>query len=207
VRQRRPSTYVSGSTGGPRPRDGDRKPGAGWYGFARARAVPGQNGPRFVSVPDVHADEPVRQHRGRKPPPSVWQHILIDIGSGRYAVLGTSSREALGSARESACGSASRSPPSGTRETRWCRTCTSKCRDSPDFVSRSVRFDRLPQRRPHQGRKGVDVAEADLRRGDHIRRLGIDDVSNKHVQQTERHQKEHSQGEAEGLDPAPGSSG
>ena len=73
--------------------DGDPKRETSWYGFDEPVLSPA-NG-TVVSVSDVHPDEPVG-NLGQKP--SYGNHVLLDIGDGRYAVLGHLRR---GSARVS----------------------------------------------------------------------------------------------------------
>jgi len=63
--------------------DGDRKREEAWYGFGEPVLSPADG--TVVSVSDVHPDEPVG-NTGQKP--SYGNHILLDIGGGRYAVLG-----------------------------------------------------------------------------------------------------------------------
>ena len=78
-----------------------------------------------------------------------------------------------GERRENACGPASRSRPWGTRETRWCRTCTCRCRTARASVSMSVRVPMVFRNVVliRGGRRSTPVA-ADLKRGDDIRRIG-----------------------------------
>src|ERR671910_1599251 len=62
---------------------GDPKRAEAWYGFGEPVLSPADG--TVVSVSDVHPDEPVG-NIGQNP--STGNHILLDIGSGRYAVLG-----------------------------------------------------------------------------------------------------------------------
>src|ERR687894_528471 len=62
--------------------DGDPKREKSWYGFGEPVLAPADG--TVVSVGDVHPDEPVG-NLGQKP--SYGNHVLLDIGGGRYAVL------------------------------------------------------------------------------------------------------------------------
>src|SRR5215217_9378596 len=62
--------------------DGDPKREKSWYGFGEPVLAPADG--TVVSVGDVHPDEPVG-NTGQKPP--YGNHILLDIGGGRYALL------------------------------------------------------------------------------------------------------------------------
>src|SRR5215203_5947507 len=72
---------------------GDPNRAESWYGFGEPVLAPAEG--TVVSVSDVHPDEPIGK-TGQTP--SLGNHIVLDIGSGRYAVLAHLER---GSARVS----------------------------------------------------------------------------------------------------------
>jgi hypothetical protein len=148
--------------------DGDPKREKAWYGFGEPVLSPAEG--TVVSVSDVHPDEPVG-NTGQKP--SYGNHILLDIGSGRYAVL---AHLRQGSARVSK-GERVRLGQQiagvGDSGDSLVPHLHFHVQDSPDFgeqvrtvpiVFRDVVLIRA-------GRESTS-AEADLRRGDHIRRIG-----------------------------------
>jgi murein DD-endopeptidase MepM/ murein hydrolase activator NlpD len=61
---------------------GDPKRADSWYGFGEPVLAPADG--TVVSVSDVHPDEPIGEV-GQRPP--YGNHIVLDIGDGRYAVL------------------------------------------------------------------------------------------------------------------------
>jgi hypothetical protein len=73
--------------------EGDSKRAESWYGFGEPVLAPADG--TVVGVSDVHPDEPIGEV-GQRPP--YGNHIVLDIGSGRYAVLAHLER---GSARVS----------------------------------------------------------------------------------------------------------
>jgi hypothetical protein len=147
--------------------DGDRKREQAWYGFGEPVLSPADG--TVVSVADVHADEPVG-NTGQKP--SYGNHILIDIGSGRYAVLGHLQQ---GSARVSE-GERVRLGQQiaavGDSGDSLVPHLHFQVQDSPDF-GEQVRTVPIVFRNVVLIRGGREStsAEADLRRGDHIRRI------------------------------------
>jgi hypothetical protein len=148
--------------------DGDRKREQAWYGFGEPVLSPADG--TVVSVADVHTDEPVG-NTGQKP--SYGNHILIDIGSGRYAVLGHLQQ---GSARVSE-GERVRLGQQiaavGDSGDSLVPHLHFQVQDSPDF-GEQVRTVPIVFRNVVLIRGGREStsAEADLRRGDHIRRNG-----------------------------------
>jgi hypothetical protein len=147
--------------------DGDPKRETSWYGFGEAVLSPADG--TVVSVSDVHPDEPVG-NIGQNP--STGNHILLDIGGGRYAVL---AHLRQGSARVS----------EGERVRLGQQIATVgdsgdslvphlhfQVQDSPGF-GEHVRTVPIVFRNVVLIRSGREStpAEADLRRGDHIRRI------------------------------------
>src|SRR5215216_3215549 len=63
--------------------DGDPKRAKAWYGFGKPVLAPADG--TVVSVSDIHPDEPIGE-AGQTPP--YGNHIVLEISSGRYAVLG-----------------------------------------------------------------------------------------------------------------------
>ena len=148
--------------------DGDPKRETSWYGFGEPVLSPADG--TVVSVSDVHPDEPVG-NTGQKP--SYGNHILLDIGSGRYAVLGHLQQ---GSARVSE-GERVRLGQQiaavGDSGDSLVPHLHFQVQDSPDF-GEQVRTVPIVFRNVVLIRGGREStpAEADLRRGDHIRRIG-----------------------------------
>ena len=148
--------------------DGDRKREEAWYGFGEPVLSPADG--TVVSVSDVHPDEPVG-NTGQKP--SYGNHILLDIGGGRYAVLGHLQQ---GSARVSE-GERVRLGQQiaavGDSGDSLVPHLHFQVQDSPDF-DEQVRTVPIVFRNVVLIRGGTEStpAEADLRRGDHIRRIG-----------------------------------
>jgi murein DD-endopeptidase MepM/ murein hydrolase activator NlpD len=62
---------------------GDPNRAESWYGFGEPVLAPAEG--TVVSVSDVHPDEPIGD-LGQTPP--YGNHIVLEISSGRYAVLG-----------------------------------------------------------------------------------------------------------------------
>src|SRR5215208_5965187 len=62
---------------------GDPNRAESWYGFGEPVLAPADG--TVVSVSDVHPDEPIGDH-GQTPP--YGNHIVLEISRGRYAVLG-----------------------------------------------------------------------------------------------------------------------
>jgi hypothetical protein len=148
--------------------DGDRKREKAWYGFSEPVLSPADG--TVVSVSDVHPDEPVG-NTGQKP--SYGNHILLDIGGGHYAVLahlqqgsarvGEGERVRLGQQIAAVGDSGDSLVPH----------LHFQVQDSPDF-GEQVRTVPIVFRNVVLIRGGREStsAEADLRRGDHIRRIG-----------------------------------
>ena len=147
---------------------GDPKQERSWYGFDQPVLSPADG--TVVSVTNVHPDEPVG-NTGEKP--STGNHIVLDIGSGHYAVLAHLRK---GSARVSA-GERVRSGQQiaavGDSGDSLVPHLHLQVQDSPSFgdhvrtvpmVFRNVVLIR-------GGRESTPAA-ADLKRGDHIRRIG-----------------------------------
>ena len=148
--------------------DGDRKREEAWYGFGEPVLSPADG--TVVSVSDVHPDEPVG-NTGQKP--SYGNHILLDIGGGHYAVL---AHLRQGSARVSE-GERVRLGQQiaavGDSGDSLVPHLHFQVQDSPDF-GEQVRTVPIVFRNVVLIRGGREStsAEADLRRGDHIRRIG-----------------------------------
>jgi murein DD-endopeptidase MepM/ murein hydrolase activator NlpD len=62
--------------------DGDPKRAESWYGFGEPVLAPADG--TVVSVSDIHPDEPIG-NLGQTPP--YGNHILLEIGNHRYAVM------------------------------------------------------------------------------------------------------------------------
>jgi hypothetical protein len=146
---------------------GDRARAESWYGFGAPVLAPADG--TVVSVSDVHPDEPIGD-LGQRPP--YGNHIVLDIGGGRYAVLAHLEQ---GSARVSegervrvgqtiaAVGDTGRSLwPHLHFHVQEGPDLDQQARTVP-VVFRDVVLIR--------GGRESTPAEADLRRGDHIRRI------------------------------------
>ena len=147
--------------------DGDPKREKAWYGFGEPVLAPADG--TVVSVSDVHPDEPVG-NTGQNP--SYGNHILLDIGSGNYAVM-AHLRE--GSARVSKGERVRLGQPIaavGDSGDSLVPHLHFHVQDSPDF-GEQVRTVPIVFRDVVLTRNGTESApaEADLRRGDHIRRI------------------------------------
>ena len=148
--------------------DGDPKRETAWYGFGEPVLSPADG--TVVSVSDVHPDEPVG-NTGQKP--SYGNHILIDIGGGHYAVL---AHLRQGSARVSKGERVllgQQIAAVGDSGDSLVPHLHFQVQDSPDF-GEQVRTVPIVFRNVVLIRGGREStsAEADLRRGDHIRRIG-----------------------------------
>jgi murein DD-endopeptidase MepM/ murein hydrolase activator NlpD len=148
--------------------DGDPKRETSWYGFGEPVLSPADG--TVVSVSDVHPDEPVG-NIGQNP--STGNHILLDIGSGRYAMLGHLQQ---GSARVSKGESVrlgQQIAAVGDSGDSLVPHLHLQVQDSPDF-GEHVRTLPIVFRNIVLIRNWSEStpAEADLRRGDHIRRNG-----------------------------------
>ena len=147
--------------------DGDPKREKAWYGFGEPVLAPSDG--TVVSVSDIHPDEPVG-NTGQNP--SYGNHILLDIGSGNYAVM-AHLRE--GSARVSKGERVRLGQPIaavGDSGDSLVPHLHFHVQDSPDF-GEQVRTVPIVFRDVVLTRNGTESApaEADLRRGDHIRRI------------------------------------
>src|ERR671917_247039 len=144
---------------------GDRTRERSWYGFGDPVFAPVDG--RVVSVGDVHADAPVG-NVGQTP--GQGNHIVLDIGSGRYAVLAHLER---GSARVSE-GERVRVGQQiaavGDSGNSLAPHLHFQVQVSPDFgeQARTVPVVLRDAVLIRGGRESTP-AEADLRRGDHIR--------------------------------------
>ena len=147
--------------------DGDPKREGSWYGFGEPVLAPADG--TVVSVSDVHPDAPVG-NVGVTPP--TGNHILLDIGGGRYAVLAHLQQ---GSAR---VGEGERVRPGqriaavGDSGDSLVPHLHFHVQDSPGFGEQVRTFpvvfgDAVLIR----GGRESTPAVADLRRGDHIRRI------------------------------------
>src|SRR5215213_360658 len=146
---------------------GDPKRAESWYGFGEPVLAPADG--TVVSVSDVHPDEPIGD-LGQTPP--YGNHIVLEISSGRYAVLGHLKQ---GSARVSegdrvrlgqqiaAVGDTGRSLwPHLHIHVQEGPNLDQQARTLPVVIG-----DVLLMRNGRESRP----AEADLRRGDQIRRI------------------------------------
>jgi hypothetical protein len=147
--------------------DGDPKRAESWYGFGEPVLAPADGS--VVSVSDVHPDEPVGE-LGQTPP--YGNHVLLEIGNHRYAVMAHLKQ---GSARVSegervrvgqqiaAVGDSGNSLwPHLHIHVQVGPVIDQQARTVP-VVFRDVLLIR--------GGRESTPAEADLRRGDHIRRI------------------------------------
>jgi Peptidase family M23 len=148
--------------------NGDPKMEKAWYGFGEPVLSPADG--TVVSVTDIHPDQPVG-NIGQNP--STGNHILLDIGGGHYAVLAHLQQ---GSARVSE-GERVRLGQQiaavGDSGDSLVPHLHLQVQDSPDF-GEHVRTVPIVFRNVVLIRAGREStpAEADLRRGDHIRRIG-----------------------------------
>jgi hypothetical protein len=146
---------------------GDPKRAESWYGFGEPVLAPAEG--TVVSVSDVHPDEPIGD-LGQTPP--YGNHIVLEISSGRYAVLGhlkqgsarvsEGERVRLGQ-RIAAVGDTGRSLwPHLHIHVQEGPNLDQQARTLPVVIG-----DVLLMRNGRESRP----AEADLRRGDQIRRI------------------------------------
>ena len=148
--------------------DGDPKRETSWYGFDEPVLSPA-NG-TVVSVSDVHPDEPVG-NLGQNP--SYGNHVLLDIGSGRYAVLGHLRQGSARVSKGERVRLGQQIAAVGDSGDSLVPHLHFQVQDSPDF-GEQVRTVPIVFRNVVLIRGGREStsAEADLRRGDHIRRIG-----------------------------------
>ena len=146
---------------------GDPKRAESWYGFGDPVLAPAEG--TVVSVSDVHPDEPIGD-LGQTPP--YGNHIVLEISSGRYAVLGhlkqgsarvsEGDRVRLGQ-RIAAVGDTGRSLwPHLHIHVQEGPNLDQQARTIPVVLSDVMLMRNGRESRP---------AEADLRRGDQIRRI------------------------------------
>ena len=123
-----------------------------------------------VSVSDVHPDEPVG-NIGQNP--STGNHILLDIGSGRYAVLEHLQQGSARVSKGQRVRLGQQIAAVGDSGDSLVPHLHLQVQDSPDF-GEHVRTLPIVFRNVVLIRAGSEStpAEADLRRGDHIRRIG-----------------------------------
>ena len=148
--------------------DGDPKRAESWYGFDEPVLAPADG--TVVSVSDVHPDEPIGKTGVT---PSYGNHIVLDIGNHRYAVMAHLKQ---GSARVSK-GERVRlgqqiAAVGDSGNSLWPHLHF-HVQDSPDLdqQARTVPIVFRDVVLIRDGRESTPV-EADLRRGDHIRRIG-----------------------------------
>src|ERR687898_1604185 len=146
---------------------GNPKRAESWYGFGDPVLAPAEG--TVVSVSDVHPDEPIGD-LGQTPP--YGNHIVLEISSGRYAVLGHLKQ---GSARVSEGERVRLGQPiaavGDTGRSLWPHLHI-HVQEGPDLDQQArtlpvVIGDVILMRNGRESRP----AEADLRRGDQIRRI------------------------------------
>jgi len=147
--------------------DGDPKRAESWYGFGEPVLAPADG--TVVSVSDIHPDEPIGA-TGQTP--AYGNHILLEIGNHRYAVMAHLKQ---GSARVSE-GERVRlgqqiAAVGDSGNSLWPHLHI-HVQDSPDLdhQARTVPVVVSDVVLIRSGRESTP-AEADLRRGDHIRRI------------------------------------
>jgi hypothetical protein len=148
--------------------DGDRKRENAWYGFGEPVMSPADG--TVVSVSDVHPDEPVG-NTGQKP--SYGNHILLDIGGGHYAVLAHLQQRSARVSEGERVRLGQQIAAVGDSGDSLVPHLHFQVQDSPYF-GEQVRTVPIVFRNVVLIRGGREStsAEADLRRGDHIRRIG-----------------------------------
>jgi Peptidase family M23 len=148
--------------------DGDPKRETSWYGFGEPVLSPADG--TVVSVTDVHPDEPVG-NIGQNP--STGNHILLDIGSGRYAVLAHLQQGSARVSKGERVRLGQQIAAVGDSGDSLVPHLHFQVQDSPDFGAQ-VRTLPIVFRNVVLIRGGREStpAGADLRRGDHIRRIG-----------------------------------
>jgi len=146
---------------------GDPKRAESWYGFGEPLLAPADG--TVVSVSDIHPDEPVGAI-GQTP--GDGNHITLEIGDRRYAVMAHLKQ---GSARVSKGERVRRGQPIaavGDSGNSLAPHLHFQVQDRPDFDQRArtipIVFRDVVLIR---GGKESTPADADLRRGDHIRRI------------------------------------
>jgi murein DD-endopeptidase MepM/ murein hydrolase activator NlpD len=147
--------------------EGDPKRAESWYGFGGPVLAPADG--TVVSVSDVHPDEPIGK-TGLTP--SYGNHVLLEIGKHRYAMLAHLKQ---GSARVSEgerVGLGQRIAAVGDSGDSLWPHLHFHVQDSPDLdhQARTVPVVLSDVLLIRNGREST-LAEADLRRGDRIRRI------------------------------------
>jgi hypothetical protein len=147
--------------------DGDPKREKSWYGFGEPVLSPADG--TVVSVSDVHPDEPVG-NIGQNP--STGNHILLDIGSGRYAVLAHLQQGSARVSKGQRVRLGQQIAAVGDSGDSLVPHLHFQVQDSPDFGAQ-VRTLPIVFRNVVLIRGGREStpAEADLRRGDHVRTI------------------------------------
>jgi murein DD-endopeptidase MepM/ murein hydrolase activator NlpD len=148
--------------------DGDPKREKSWYGFGDPVLAPADG--TVVSVDDVHPDAPVG-NLGQKPP--YGNHVLLDIGGGRYAVLAHLQRGSVRVSEGERVRVGQQIAAVGDSGDSLVPHLHFHVQDSPDFGEQVLTVpvvfrDAVLIR----GGRESTPAEADLRRGDRIRRIG-----------------------------------
>ena len=147
---------------------GDPKREKSWYGFGEPVLAPADG--TVVSVGDVQPDEPVG-NLGQKP--SYGNHVLLDIGGGRYAVLAHLQQGSVRVSEGERVGVGQQIAAVGDSGDSLVPHLHFHVQDSPDFSEQVLTVPVVF----HDAvliRDGTEStpAEADLRRGDHVRRIG-----------------------------------
>ena len=146
---------------------GDPKREMAWYGFGEPVLAPADG--TVVSVGDTHPDEPVGDI-GQTP--GQGNHIVLDIGGGRYAVLAHLRQGSARVSKGERVRLGQQIAEVGDSGNSLAPHLHFHVQDSPDFDQQArtvpvVFRDVLLIR----GGRESTPAEADLRRGDHIRRI------------------------------------
>jgi murein DD-endopeptidase MepM/ murein hydrolase activator NlpD len=146
---------------------GDRTRERAWYGFGEPVLAPADG--RVVGVSDVHPDAPVG-NVGQTP--GQGNHIVIDIGGGRYAVLAHLERGSARVGEGERVRAGQQIAAVGDSGNSLAPHLHFHVQDSPVFgeQARTVPVVFRDAVLIRGGRESTP-AEADLRRGDHIRRI------------------------------------
>ncbi len=147
---------------------GDPRRAASWYGFGEPLLAPADG--TVVSVVDSHPDEPIGAI-GQTPPEG--NHLILDIGGGRYAVMAHLQQ---GSARVGEGARVRRGQPIaavGDSGNSLAPHLHFQVQDRPVFPDQQARTIPMVFRNTVLIRGGTasTPAAADLRRGDRIRRV------------------------------------
>jgi len=147
---------------------GDPKREKSWYGFGEPVLAPADG--TVVSVGDVHPDEPVG-NLGQKP--SYGNHVLLDIGGGRYAVLAHLQQGSVRVSEGERVRVGQQIAAVGDSGDSLVPHLHFHVQDSPDFSEQVLTVPVVFRDAVLiQGGTESTPAEADLRRGDHVRRIG-----------------------------------